>query len=133
MNDPRITYTKYDLDNGIILGHSITTEPNLTRPGIGIVLGKFDRATTYFPNGQETTRPINIATLDKTDIDADGVDVATISDIPAGTKYAISGPIPQAGEIVGTELEITTTIAGEYKVTLRSFPEVEKEFIINAT
>lgn len=74
-------------------------------------------------------RPTMTAIIDKTDIVADGTDVAKISGIITGTELAVEDKV---FIITDDIFEFSTDVKGNFKVHLRQFPYLDKEFKINA-
>ncbi len=98
---------------------SITIDPNIYRVSTGTI----------------SIKPNNTASLDKTTISADGIDIATISPIPATTLVLGSGPAYNyAATITDGDIEFTTNATGTYHFKLYpQFPYLGTEFTINAT
>ena len=96
-----------------------------------MVAGEGNDANHYVGGGVVTAKTANTATINKTDIDADGVDEAIISNlynpsdvrlIPGGTETVTDGV-----------LEVTADSACTIEVLCRAVPHLDKEFTINAT
>jgi hypothetical protein len=73
----------------------------------------------YFENDQLTPRPINTISIDKTTMTADGVDVATISNLPNPSRVKVNNQIITIEDGL---LELTFDLPGTYKVQVDPFP-----------
>ena len=95
-----------------------------------IIAGEADINNHYIVGGVLTTRPANPATIDKTEIIANGRDVAVISNLPNPSEVLII-PIGRYTVTDGS-IEFSTDTAGDYKITISSFPYLDKEFTVHA-
>ena len=88
-----------------------------------------DDTTHYVTGGVITERPENTATIDKTEIDADGVDSVTISNIPNNSEATIKGPdYLNTFTVNDNQIIFTTEVIGEYSIEIDSFPEKNVRF-----
>lgn len=90
--------------------------------------------TWYYPGGVKTERPLlsSAASWNKTTIAADGVDAATLSNLPIGSRVLIYpstlGPAGQSlepvviDETVDASLSVTSQVVMSYTVEIFSFP-----------
>ena len=85
------------------------------------------------------TKPNNSIAANKTSFLANGVDYVSISPIVAGSKVTILVPESQGISVIAPfvvndgVLEITTTVAGAYSVTVTDFPKQDYVVTLNAT
>lgn len=129
-----VPYTLYDDDGKIIrTGVAMDTVQALgqAQGGGTVVLTASDQSAQYVDTGSGTVTSRGAMSVsgtpteaDKVTIDADGVEVLTISPVPNGATVYISAP-PVAGienipptVVTDGEVEITTTVAGLYKVRI---------------
>lgn len=101
-----------------------------------------DPATEYYSAGVKTARPLltTVATWSATSIVANGTAKATLgTTLPNPTAITIVPPaglgiaaIPDQTVIDGS-FELSTTVAGAYKVTAKAFPYQDYTVTINAT
>lgn len=96
-----------------------------------IMEGEANDAIHYILNGVLTMRPENPSTIDKTTMAANGVEITTISNIPNPSTVEIL-PIAMYTVTDGT-LQFTIDTPGEYKITVRGFPYLNKELTVNAS
>jgi len=100
-----------------------------------------DGATQYInvSTGAVTTRPTLTATWNKTSITANGSDTAIFgSTLPNPTTVIVGVPVsattPEAEQVTTGTFSITTTIAGEYTVTITPpFPYIPVTQVITAS
>lgn len=92
-----------------------------------------DGATQYIVDGEPVPRPPNPAAINKTQLDADGADEAVLTGIPIGSTVDILGPVTSSTQVDDGDLEITVDVPGVYRITVQSFPELDKEFTLVAT
>lgn len=80
-------------------------------------------------DGKIIERPILSIGIDKTDILANGVDTATISNIPPGTRL-----LTPYGEfdLTSDTVAITHNVAETFTVTVQCWPYLDKEITIHA-
>lgn len=87
----------------------------------------------YIAGGVLAPRPAMPASLDKTSIQATGLDKATISAIPAGATAAVVDVNGRSDYTISDGLlEITADVAGEILVTLNLWPFLEARVEITA-
>ena len=128
---------EYDKNSGEPLGHGVYIDedgiPDDTTD-LGYIISDESTVTNKvdIPTGQIVERDDNAAVIDTANINADGVDEATITGIPNPSTVMINDE-EQPGDIINGELVFTTDIVGEYFFYIRSFPFKDVEFIINAT
>ena len=93
--------------------------------------GRWDDSTHWVVDGQLVERPVMSLEVDKTVIEADGVDQAMITGIPSGATVRIDG---QPDEVVhdGT-VSFGTEVAGEYRLRFEAFPHRDAEIVVTAT
>ena len=75
-------------------------------------------------------RPEMPAAIDKTEILANGIDVATITGIPVGSSVAIDS---EAWAVDDGVFELTVDTPGEYRISISCWPYLDKELIIHAS
>lgn len=129
-------YIKYDKKTGEILAQNNAPKEYLS-------LEETETIGTLRGEGDDVLDIVNLKTMkiikkrkskmkvDKKTILANGSEVATISKIPKGSRVTILG----AGAYVETTiddgtLEITVDVAGEYLITINSFPYLEYKGVI---
>lgn len=100
--------------------------------GCAIIRGEFSPATQYVCGGTVIDRPTSQAVCDRSEIAADGQDVATISGLPVPCTMQVSGPVSAEIEVTDESLEFTAAIPGEYRITVEAFPMQRYEVIIHA-
>lgn len=88
-------YSKYDTATGRLTGEQISI-PNTTDvlaqlgPGEGVVEGRFNYETHYVEGGEVKEWPMPPVAQDKVEITGDGLDVATLSGVPAGAVVTVA-------------------------------------------
>lgn len=130
----RQQYTRYETATGKIIGWfgcrpAIADAQLLT--GQGRIDDSYRSDDFYIQNGVAVARPDNNTTINTTSIQGDGIDEATISNIPNPSEVRVFG----VGDYTVTDGEFVFTVdtPGEYRIIVDSFPIKEKEFIINAS
>ncbi len=80
----------------------------------------------YINENTLVPRPLQLTILNKTTLNADGVDIVTISNAPQGTFTAFNLTTNDTitGEINGTDT-FSTTISGTYEIKIESFPYLD--------
>lgn len=127
----------YDLTTGEILRDVYCTDVTLPYQYNEAIEGFYqtketvDPAKYYLPSGVLTERSKMSTSLDKSNITADGSDVATISGIPAGTAVYINMRFIETCDD-GT-VEISSTEAAHFRVVLECFPYQDREYIVHAS
>lgn len=99
---------------------------------------RFEDWEAYWATGSPVAiepRPANPATLDVTNILANGTAVATISGIEVGAAMTVTdGNGTTVYTITDTELELTADEPGAITVRVRGiFPSLDKQFTVTAT
>lgn len=89
-------------------------------------------ATDYVVAGALAPRPSMEAVLSAATIPANGVDVVTLSGVPAGAEVMIIGPQMMSGVADGSTLQFSFALPGQYMVVARLFPFVDLEVTIHA-
>ncbi|CAB4169139.1 hypothetical protein UFOVP1516_88 [uncultured Caudovirales phage] len=92
-----------------------------------------DYHTSYVVDNVVTDRPIQTTVLNKTTLNADGIDSIEFTNVP-NAKIFISGKTRETsivGEISGSDT-FSTTIAGTYKVMIQAFPYLDFKTTIEA-
>ena len=97
--------------------------------GESMVAGEGGNATHYISDGVITLKTVNTASIDKTDILANGEDTAIISNLFNPSIVLIQG---QEEIVTDGQVEITLDSKRSISVICRSVPHLDKEFIINA-
>ena len=132
-----MNYTRYDIESGRILGW-FGCSPGIRdlqlAEGEGAIDGNHDPATLRVVAGEVVARPAGVAASDKASIAADGLEVATVTGIPAGARVYVIGPVPyKIASADGQALEFTTDTPGLYTVRVEAFPAQLQEIEIDAT
>jgi hypothetical protein len=135
-------YITYD-NNGRILVLAQTLTENL--PINSMEVDDFDESklNTHYIDLSDSIikeRPIQNTTLDKTRINADGIDFITISNTPIESYFysvlydikAVALSYEVSGIIDGIDT-FSTTIPGKYIVRIEAFPYLDFETTIEAT
>jgi hypothetical protein len=104
------------------------------RPGETVLAATGNDRMQYVLNNVVWDRPINPAILDKTEIIADGKDIATLVNVPEYSLFkavntetfeSISGPMADTDTF-------KTTIPGAYKLSIYCWPFLDWEADVNA-
>lgn len=94
-----------------------------------------DAATNYINNEVVTPKPTQGTILSTTTINANGADAVNILSAPIGANCTIVNTITRrevvTGEIDGTD-SFSTTVVGQYKITISLWPYLDFEATINA-
>jgi hypothetical protein len=126
-----ISYTLYATVTGEIRGYlqaDVSPSGDWFEPGVSSIasVGEFgdDGSAQYLPGGVLTARPATACTLDKSTINDDGLDTATLSGIPSGAAVSVTD---QNGTTTYTindgTLEITADDPGTITITVTpAFP-----------
>lgn len=134
-------YTMYEIKTGrvIQIGSSLDINLHLKKSAeTGIVLDAHASSTQYVSAGKLCERPSMVedlgVSLNKVDILADGVDAATLSNLPDSSTVIYRGPDSVRRELVqdGT-IEFVTDIPGEHSIRIECFPYLPEEVTIHAT
>jgi hypothetical protein len=124
---------KYDPDTGKII-YSLDAPFEI----IGIQEGSFifsdplDPRQWYVKDKIATPRPDNQITVSKTTINADGIDAAIISGVPAGAIVRIQTDRETRVISDGTDIHLTSAKPMKILVHIEAFPLKEKEVTIYA-
>ena len=98
-----------------------------------VTIGSASDITQYIYNGNITNKPASTTIIDKVFCLADGIDFITLSSIPDNATILISGQGVNINQSIGNSDTITFDLAGEYNISIKSFPSLDYEVIINAT
>lgn len=124
----------YDLSTGRITsaGETSAVITGITPSGgEGVAEGPCNLATDYISAGAVTPRLTVVTSIDVKDIQADGIDTATITGIPAGWSCAIDGLDAMVTD--GSDIAFTAVTPGAYIIKFTQWPYQDVEFTINAT
>lgn len=127
--------TLYSVSTGAL--GALYTVPNpgdQCGPGQSWIEGWHD-ASLFYVSGHPpaaTPRPECPVLCDRIQIDADGLDTATLSGIPENTVVSVSGPVEAELVVSDGVLEFTAAIPGDYVLAVRPWPARAKEFFIRA-
>lgn len=131
--------TLYEVGTGRIIGHlscpSYLFEVNQANipSGVGCLWeGEIIEGNIYYYDLANSIilRPTNPATIDKTILTANGVDQATISNLPTPTVVKVNG---DTYTVTDGTFEFTIDLPGTYPIIVDSFPYLTKEFEVTAT
>ncbi len=91
------------------------------------------RTHRYDPvTGTVAPKPALGATLDKDSAIADGLDKITVSGLPTGTRFGLSGPAYGSDVVMDGALELTFDFPGTYKLRLDVEGYLTQEVTIHA-
>lgn len=130
-------FITYDKSNGKIV--TIINSPEefksyYTSDAIGVIdfTGEAKKAQSnyYILNGEVVIRPVQDTILNKTTLNADGIDTIEITNAPTGIFTATNSETI-TGSISGSDT-FATTIAGTYTITITSFPYLDFTATIEA-
>ncbi len=120
---------EYDKDSGKILCHYFITEDVfeiLKAQGKKLLEGNANEETQYVDitvtPPQVVMRPTQLTLQDKTEIQADGVDVMTLSSLPPSCTVTIGSARWHVPDGI---LEWGTPYAGRYDILVEAFPFLE--------
>ena len=99
--------------------------------GGGYISEDIDEREYYISAGVKTLRPTTSVSIDKTAIQANGLDAATITGVPTGWTYTIS--TGATGTTDGTAISVTAIEPGSYTIRFTNWPYRDIEYTINAT
>ena len=85
---------------------------------------------TYIHEGILVAKTVGEATVDKTEVDADGVDSVVISGYSIATKIRVEGPVEYLGTLDPITDFLIFEIPGEYHLYLTSIEQKDQEFVI---
>lgn len=123
-------YSTYD-QKGRFRWKSRQPEPPQEVPtGYGFIEGEYG-AEYYFDGTGAALKTAGSASVDKTSVAADGVEVVTISGIVAPAFVEVKGN--SRAETDESVVELTFDTPGTYTVTVDQVPHFLQEFTINAT
>lgn len=123
----------YDAITGRILRTVVCSDTQYqyqVKTGESMVAGEGGNATHYVLEGTITSKIVNTASIDKTDILANGEDKAIISSLFNPSVVLIQG---QEEIIIDGQVEITLDSKRSISAICRAVPYLDKEFIINAS
>ena len=127
-------FTLFDVSSGLVLcrycGQNV--EGNLSLyPNAASIEGSF--SDEYFIDGGcPTLRPVMAIGIDKTVIQSDGIDSATITGSPPGAAFfATNGTDSVSGPIADPDW-FATAVAGTYRVKVTCWPYLDWEGTIDA-
>lgn len=144
-----IHYTVFDIATGAIVATGVTMDEEQALlqagPGQRVIFESSPSSpitdVIQDPNGEDpikVTKPGTSIVASKTTFVANGVDFVSIAPVKAGATFTIDVP-PNKGiqQVTPTSindgvLEITTTVAGSYTVTVSDFPNQDFVVVINA-
>jgi hypothetical protein len=97
------------------------------------LLATADITKDFILQGEVHARPLQLTSLSKLTLTADGINTIVISKAPSGTFTATHTLTQETitGPIVGTDT-FATTIPGTYKIKIESWPYMDFEIIIEA-
>jgi hypothetical protein len=98
--------------------------------GEAYIEGHYHWDEYYMRNGTPTLRPELPATIDRTNLTADGIDTATITNLPNPSTVTVNR---QSVTVEDGTLELTFDLPGSYVVKVESFPYLPWEVAIHAT
>lgn len=101
----------------ILSGDAVGIQNTLDNTTDGWVEGSWDTHNKYVSNGQVLDRPENPTTLSG----------LTLSNVPVPSTIKISG---QFYEVTESIVELEFNLPGTYKVTVYSWPCLDKEFTV---
>ncbi len=122
--------------NGQIM-RSISAPPDMLQDqkmeGEFLLEGIADLEKDYILNNMIVPRPIQLTTLDKLTLIADGIDTIMLSNTPSGIFIATNTRTHETitGAINGTDT-FSTTITGTYNIRIEAFPYLDFEATIEA-
>jgi len=127
-----VPYSIYDSSTGAILEQHVGIPPASVASGKGLYVGVTDYAAQRVnpTTGIPVRRNPMPGSADKNVVSADGVDVVTISALPAGVEVSIGQT--SYGVVSSPPLSMTFDAPGQYRVML-SHPSFQKrEVVIDA-
>ena len=132
-----LTFTIYDSNTGRILG-ACTMPAGELAPTFGDIAyygGLADQATEYIDTVTELpiARPAWPSPPDKTTVAADGAELVTFSNVPAGTRVHIKGPANDDFTVDDGTVELTFDLEGSYDIWMISHPYLDYRGTIDAT
>lgn len=130
------SFIVYDTRTGVI-GKIVTCPPDMIELQVNpdnyetYIEGEADDSIHYILNGVLAMRPENPSIIDKVTMAANGVEIATISNIPNPSTVMI----PQILMYTITDgiLQFSVDTPGEYKITIQGAPYLSKELTVNAS
>jgi hypothetical protein len=130
--------SEYDPSSGKIIrsisGNTTELLEANRREGFNYSLGLHDGRYFYVKDGELTSRPEMNAVADKPSINADGLDVLTISGLPTGkSDVSLVGPIRDQWSETKRKIELTVNMAGTYRLFISQWPYQDTEVTFNAT
>ncbi|WP_427501394.1 hypothetical protein ACQE3E_06745 [Methylomonas sp. MED-D] len=133
-------YAVYEITSGSIVqtGTALETELDMQAIGWGeayaVYAGEADRAMQYILAGEPVSRPAQATAIDKTIINADGVDVATITGAPTDAIFTAvnlttgDGASGSIGETDG----FSSAVAGTIVLTISKWPYLDWSVAVEA-
>ncbi|WP_427551164.1 hypothetical protein ACQE3D_18500 [Methylomonas sp. MS20] len=84
-------------------------------------------SSLYVPLEAEApiARPAMGVAIDKTTISADGIDVATLSNIPAGATMEITIGASTTARVCGDSENVSSVVSGDMTITISSWPSLD--------
>lgn len=103
-----------------------------------LAFGAIDPATEYAPAGVKTARPrVTTMLINKQSVLANGADSVSITVIPVGSKVSVFKDAEDFARAIVTvndgTLVATFEAAGNYRILVRLFPNVDVTFLVSAT
>lgn len=104
------------------------------KEGNGYIEGHIDGSQFYVTFDGATPRPVFSASLNKTDIKADGQDILTVAGLPIGTtKILLLGTIESAWNETREFTDLTVNVPGHYRIWITQWPYQDKMVEFNAS
>lgn len=128
----------YNSATGQVLARAFYDEIGDGAAARAVGTGIINPSTEYAPAGVKTARPVfvNLA-LDKLVIAADGIDGATITNVPASTVVKVfkdQDKFPRGVVTVNDgSFVLKVDTAGTYRLVLSNFPTQDATFTVQAT
>ncbi len=133
----RKIYLVYDTSTGEILREVLCAEImkdaqyNTGSESIMEVDESVDQEKYYISGGVVTARSALGTSIDKSNIDADGVDKATISSVPSGTDVYVNKAYSE--QCNDGDVEVSSELAKTIRIELYNFPYQKQEYTIYAS
>lgn len=131
-----MNFTIYNNSTGEILRYGVCPisdfDSQITSPSEAIIEGTYNDVVNYIDIVTNTPaiKADLPAYIDKVTMSANGIDVVTISSLPNPSIVILENIFH---EVTDGTFEFTVDTAGEYRITCKAFPYLDKEFIINAS
>jgi phosphotransferase system IIA component len=119
----------YDVESGRVIKHIAQVEDEafnaLNVPdGCAIYGGELDPEKYFVSDGEPVERASMGCSADKLEIKANGNDMITVEGVIVGSSIVISGPTGQETHTKDDDdvLEISSSVPGDYTMTIELFP-----------